>query len=264
MPLPPAPFPRLVEDNASSSLPSKLTSSSLAPRSLAKRIKTRCQSPGILLSRVPQFDTLVTPISKRSASFVGPPKCEIISDADRIVLLSTLRGRNQALNTHIVDTCGNRVGDTGAGHDNHASMSYLPPPVYNGKKAFERVARLLKDKKGINVMVHGTRDGSNKAAAAVLKVNETTFNNWKRRKSGLPAEEAPRCAFYLDVDPNFIMGLTDQQGDYDPNRAKRDTDVVADRLDRLERNQSEIMQRMNQNPQELEASRRRRKTRTSG
>lgn len=104
----------------------------------------------------------------------------------------------------------------------------------------------MKDKKGINIMVHGTRDGANKAAAALLKVGETTFNNWKRRKSGLPAEEAPRCAFYLDVDPNFIMGLTDQQGEYDPNRAKLDADVASDRLDRVERQQSEIIQRLNQ------------------
>lgn len=246
MSLLPAPFPRLVKESASSSSPNSATSFSLAPPFLAKRMRTRCQSPGILLSREPQFDTRVIPIPKRPASFVGPPKPKIISDADRIVLLSTLRVRNQALNTHVVDVCGNSFGDNASRCVDHAFMSYLPPPVYDGKKAFERVARLLKDKKGINIMVHGTRDGANKAAAALLKVGETTFNNWKRRKSGLPAEEAPRCAFYLDVDPNFIMGLTDQQGEYDPNRAKLDADVASDRLDRVERQQSEIIQRLNQ------------------
>ncbi len=215
------------------------SSDSSIPRSSAKRFSKRWKSPG-MLSRAPQFDTRVIPTPSKSESFFGPPKAEMISDADRIIQLSTLRGRMQGLNTHIVEGCGNTLRDIGWGQAKHVPMGVLPPPEYDGRKAFERLARLLRQRKNIDVLAPGRRDGSSKAAAVLLELKETTFNNWKQSR-GLPAQQVPHCAYLLDADPNYLLGLTDDPGEYNPTQSRQRADMVDHRLDQIERTLADVV-----------------------
>lgn len=111
-------------------------------------------------------------------------------------------------------------------------MPYKEPGPYDPHRALRRALEVLRDQEGVDALALDKRNGSAKSAAAFFGVAPSTFGNWRSR--GLAADNVPKIAFRLDVDPAYLLGLTDEQGRYDPEQQKQKASETTSRVEALE------------------------------
>lgn len=118
-------------------------------------------------------------------------------------------------------------------------MGTTDPWKYDGHNAFLRIKRVLRERHSIDP----DRHGQGKIAAGKVGASQSAWSNWATER-GAPIDALGAIAQRLGVNVAFLLGLTDEMGQYGEPDAPELQNAVSAQLNEIRSHISQILARL--------------------